>query len=459
MRTIFVSLALLFLSAGVHAADSISTVLPCGKPGVAGGLGAGVDLTRYMIDTTKFPNGVCNDGTPGVFYYAPATRAEDANRWLIFLQGGGSCGSGQKCAERWCSIDSNYGMDKMSSSLTKAQIRGGGFLSPESRNAFGSWNRVLIYYCSSDQWNGTKATTVTAASTSGATVEFEIQFRGSEIVDAVLDTLRNHTPGSKRRVVRHDVRASIRHDFGAEPHASDWPDLDNAITVIFAGASGGGNGVKNNVDHVGEKLKATNSGLADFRAIIDASFTFETSGLDYTKSTFCAQNPSGCAYDTFVQGTWSAVDRSLYDGRGDESCRQYHESRVPGSEWICSDKDHVTLNHITTPFFIHQDLQDPQVGGDGFVQLGLGTASDFAIGVESALRNLPVPEEPRGATPGSFAPQCGTHEAFTNNSDVFNIRVNGINWHDTVWNWLIGAQPQQSIQAYSGVPGPIAGCP
>lgn len=451
MRIVLVSMALLFLSAGIHAADSISSVLPCGRVGVAGGLGAGVDLTGYKIDTATFPNGVCNDGTPGVFYYAPATRVEDRNKWIIFLQGGGSCNSGQKCAERWCSIDSNYGMDKMSSSLTKERIGGNGFLAPEVWNAFGSWNRVLIYYCSSDQWSGTQTNTLSAASSGGTTVQYAIQFRGSQIVDAVLDTLRNDMPGGRRRVVRHDVEL--------QPDASAWPDLDDAISVIFAGASGGGNGVKNNVDRVGAKLKSTNPGLADFRAIIDASFTFETSNLDYTKTTMCAGNPAGCAYASFTQQLWNLVDVALYAARGDESCRQYHASRSPGSEWVCSDKDHVLLNHITTPFFIHQDLQDPQVGGDGFVALGLGTASDFAIGVESALRSFPVPEEPRGAAPGSFAPQCGTHEAFTNDADAFNLRVNGINWNDTLWNWWTGAQPQQSIQAYNGVPGPIAGCP
>ena len=450
MRTVLFSIALLALGAASHAADSISTVLPCGKQGTVGGLGAGTDLTRYAVDTAKFPAALCNDGTPAIFYYAPSTRDEDRNKWVIFLQGGGSCNTGQKCAQRWCSVDTNYGMDKMSSSLSKPQIRGNGFLAPEARNHFGTWNRVLIYYCSSDQWSGAKANTLSASSGT-TTVEFAIQFRGSQIVEAVLDTLRNHTPGSRRRAAVHAA--------GAVPDTSPWPDLDDATAVIFAGASGGGNGVKNNVDRVGAKLKSTNPGLVDFRAIIDASFTFETSTLDYTKSVFCAQSPSGCAYESFIRGTWESVDRSLYDARGDESCRQYHNSREPGSDWICSDKDHVLLNHITTPMFIHQDLLDPQVGGDGFVALGLGTPSDFARGVEATLRNVPPAEEPRGAIPRSFAPQCGTHEAFTNDTDVFNIRVNGINWSDTVWNWWTGGQPQQSIQTYSGTPTPVAGCP
>ena len=41
-----------------------------------------------------------------------------------------------------------------------------------TENRFGTWNRVLIFYCSSDQWSGTKANTVTATSAGGASVTF-----------------------------------------------------------------------------------------------------------------------------------------------------------------------------------------------------------------------------------------------------------------------------------------------
>lgn len=57
----------------------------------------------------------------------------------------------------------------------------------------------------------------------------------------------------------------------------------------------------------------------------------------------------------------------------------------------------MTLHHITSPFFIRQDLQDSLVGAN-FVEAHFGTASDYATGVETTLRNLPVAEEPRGGT-------------------------------------------------------------
>ena len=449
MRIAVLPLVLLFAVAA-QAADSISIALPCGRVGVAGGLPSGADLGKVTIDTAKFPNAICNDGTPAVFYYGPATTNADRNKWIIFLQGGGACNSGLACAERWCSINSNYGIDKMSTSVAKPAIRGDGFLSPDAGNYFGTWNRVLVYYCSSDQWQGTKSNTLSAPipGTEGQNaVPYAIEFRGSFIVDAVLDTLRNDTPSVKRRVSRHEI----------ESDGSPWPDLDDADAVLFAGSSAGGNGVRNNVDRVAAKLKTTNPGL-DFRAVIDAVFTPDTSERDYSQSRNCLQNPVNCTYEGYTRTAWQTLDVALIAGRGDASCVTYHIAQEPGSEWICNDKNHIMLNHIATPFFVRQDLQDPDVGGN-YVEDKFGTASDFAISIESTFRNFPAGEEPRSTEPGIFAPQCADHESFSHGVEVFNVRIGGINWHDTLRNWWTGAQPKQVIKAYTGTPGAAPGCP
>src|SRR5688500_9937153 len=149
-------------------APPIQEVFNCGTVGAAGGLAAGTDMVRYTIDNGRYPQALCNDGSPAVFYFVPHTAAEDRGKWIVFLQGGGGCGGGQDCAERWCSIDTNFGMDKMTSTLTKPSIRAGGFLSPDPRNRFGSWNRVLIHYCSSDGWTGTNTVDTQAELNGGA---------------------------------------------------------------------------------------------------------------------------------------------------------------------------------------------------------------------------------------------------------------------------------------------------
>jgi hypothetical protein len=435
-------LSVLFALA-LATAQPINVVLPCGDVGTVGGLGAGVDLTRYTIDTAKFPNAVCNDGTPGVFYYAPATRDEDRNKWVIFLQGGGGCPDGQSCAERWCHVNTNYGMDKMTSSLTKPMIRGNGFLDPRSDNRFGTWNRVLIFYCSSDSWMGTTSTTAQATS-GNRTAEFQLQFRGSQIIDATLDTLRNAGPSNRRRVASQSFDAA----------ASAWPDLDSATQVLFAGSSAGGIGAKMNADRVGAKLRSTNPGLNRFAVIIDASYSPDSSTRDYVHSNYCSKDPRGCSYEGLFQGTY-ANSNAFHGSRRDESCMAWHAAN--GTEWMCDDTGHVTLNHLTTPFFIHQDLQDPQIGGD-YVDAGFGTMSDYAVEVESELRALPTGEEPRAGVPGMFAPQCTDHESFTNDPAVYDVKIEGLSYYDTVWNWWSGSQPQHKIRHFT-TPGKVPGCP
>ncbi len=103
-----ISVAIVFLAAAARAAAPIGQALPCGTVGSAGGLGGSTDLQRFTVDTKRFPEAVCNDGSPAVFYIGRYTKDEDRNKWLIFLQGGGSCGNAQACAQRWCSIDTNW---------------------------------------------------------------------------------------------------------------------------------------------------------------------------------------------------------------------------------------------------------------------------------------------------------------------------------------------------------------
>jgi len=428
------------------AAAPISSVLPCGATGTVGGLGAGIDLARYTVDTTKFPNAVCNDGTPAVFYYAPATREEDRGKWLIFLQGGGGCRDGQTCAERWCHVNTNYGMDKMTSSLTKPAIRGNGFLDPRSDNRFGTWNRVLIFYCSSDAWGGTTSNEQTA--TAGpTTVTYAIHFRGSQIIDAVLDTLRNDVGPRRQRVVRHSL---------SEDATAAWPDLDTATHVLFAGSSAGGVGARNNADRVGAKLRAANPSLIDYRVILDASQSPESEKRDFTRTTYCEQDPRGCSYASFFAAE-AEHSRQTFGARRDESCLAWHAANRPGTEYYCEDSGHVTLYHLAAPFFIHQDLQDPQVGGE-YVDANFGTMTDYGTKLEAELRALPVPEEPRGATTGIFAPQCTDHESFTNDAAVYDVRIDGVSYYDAVWNWWSGPQGPQKIHHFTA-PGKAPGCP
>src|ERR1043165_7504115 len=69
----------------------ISEALTCGVFHGAGGIQAGNDLQRQNVDLTRFPKALCNDGSPGTFFFRPYDGEQNRNRWVIYLIGGGSC--------------------------------------------------------------------------------------------------------------------------------------------------------------------------------------------------------------------------------------------------------------------------------------------------------------------------------------------------------------------------------
>ena len=435
------SVVLLLIATSSSAQQLLPQALSCGRTGDAGGIGGGTDLTRVTVDTISFPTAVCNGATPAVFYVAPYTREEDRNKWVIFLQGGGTCRNGELCAQRWCSVDTHFGMDKMSSSETKPSIRGAGILSPAASNNFGTWNRVLVYYCSSDTWAGTK-TSVAMATAGSRQVNYMIHFKGHYIVDAVIDTLRRTIPRRRRPVSRTD-----------EAHAealsalAPLPDLDEATAVIFGGSSGGGGGVRNNVDRVNAKLKAANvhcqSGDCplDFRAVIDATYGPAMESLDWTQTVMCAADPIGCSFDTFMEVEWNTALLGFWGAETDESCIAYHSALDPGSEWICGTDNHLVPNHITTPFFLRQDLRDSNVSGN-FAEARFGTVDDYGRLTHEELQSLPriqaTAEETVSEVPGVFGPQCGDHEALARNESYFAVKVTGADGQAYSFNDLLG---------------------
>lgn len=456
------AVALLFVATSTLAQESLlPQALSCGRAGEAGGLAGGVDLTRVTIDTAIFPNAVCNDATPAVFYVAPYTREDDRDKWVIFLQGGGSCRNGQLCAQRWCSADTNFGMDKMSSSLTKPSIRGSGILSPDARNNFDTWNRVLIYYCSSDTWAGTATQTTQASTSSGASVEYKIHFKGHYIVDAVLDTLRR--AGQRRR---RPVNRTA--DVAAQTALTALPDLDEAKAVIFGGSSGGGGGVRNNADRVHAKLEAANVNCQDgdcpldFRAIIDATYGPSLESLDWTRTTMCAADPAGCSFDTFLTKEWNASVRGFWAAKTDDSCIAHHTALDAGSDWICMSDNHVITNHITTPFFLRQDLRDSLVSGN-FAEAGFGTLDDYGRLTREELQRLPqiqgASEEVITDVPGVFGPQCGDHESLARNESYFDVKVEGADqqtysFNDLLGNWWMRSGVTYAVREF--LPGRLA---
>jgi len=418
----------------------------CTNPGPAGGLGGGSELIRVDLDTSVFPSAVCNDGTTALMYVRRASEATHANKWVVQLQGGGGCTSGEKCADRWCSVGTNFGAQKMSNQFAPERgTNGRGVLSNRADNPFSGWNHVFVYYCSSDSWSGTRGQTAVDAAhpvAGGAPVAYDIHFNGANIVQAVTDTLRRDGVGP---VTYTD----------AAMNSQELPDLDDATTVVLAGASAGGGGVVHNLDWFADQLNANNTACGgascplEVMGIVDSSFPVSMRSLGLADTPMCLQD-GFCTADAFVADKYVGVFTGLWQSRVDESCVAWNDAQATGETHWCSDKNFVLENHITTPYVLRMGLTDSLVSGNmvdaGFTVPSLGnaplTVALFADLVAAQLNALPgavaAGNESADVTkvPGVFGPPCPGHETLSNNA-YFDVTVGTppLTFPQLITNW------------------------
>jgi len=397
---------------------NFSETSPCApNPGAAGLVNPGTVLSRVDVDLARYPDAVCNDGTPGVFYVRRGTGA-GLNRWIVFLEGGGSCSSADACAKRWCSIETNFGAAKMSNRWAPAGgVAGGGILSTREDSAFRDFSKVWVYYCSSDVWSGRSGNRPLVDSTGRV---YTIHMQGARILDAVVS----------------ELRSGITYTDAGTGAAVTLPSLDDAEAVLFVGESGGSAGVQRNADRLGPLLERTNR---------------NPGGLFYRALGDAANTPSNEALPTYEEDMRAAFRSSaaLYSGRVDESCLESH----PADTWRCGDPVHVREHHLTTPIFFRQDLLDPNTLDNlGTPEWDFGTQV-FEFGqftwdhLDRVSRARTTAEEKDAMTvdPGVYGPHCDEHTALRNNGKFFDDKVafGGalLSYHDTFRNWLLGNGP------------------
>ncbi|HSP07791.1 MAG TPA: pectin acetylesterase-family hydrolase [Acidobacteriota bacterium] len=218
-------------------------------------------LQRVEVRDAARRKAVCNDGSPAVYYFRPGS-GEGANRWVIFLAGGGFCFSVNTCQLRQIlNPELMTSSDKPPTTLVDGLLSDSKAQNPDFYNA----NHVAIVYCSSDLWSGNNAA-------SGGTGGYA--FRGWTILRAVVADLKARTSG---------------------------PNLKTATEVLFAGTSAGGDGVMVHLDWLASQLRN-----AKVRGLNDAGWIPESNTVPI--------NPSmNEILDSAVQ---------LWNGKTDASCAQ-----------------------------------------------------------------------------------------------------------------------------------------
>jgi hypothetical protein len=406
-------------------------------------------LKGFPLDTSVYPDAICNDGSPASIYYRPGT---DTGNWLIELEGGGGCSTPDECARRYCAQDSqgnssNFGAALMGSGLYPHTPLGRGIQSsnssyPDSMNPFLAYNKVLIHYCSSDAWTGMSASatgTATSDPTGGSpyvaadgSVSFATPFNG----DAILfDALR---------ALRRDGMTLPTYNLGGV----SWtmPDLDQATGfVVIAGGSAGGVGVTFQLDRIvdylnGKHVKGTS---ATYVGLIDSAFPPYVQGLSYDLTQPCVTD-GACTYADFIES-----NKPYFDTRSDESCTNMHST---SDAYLCDDHTHVIHHHTTSPFFIRESQQN-WLANRTYYQAGLArlstptvkmTSNDFQVLTaaqgEQALSWGTTAEESH--TVGAFIPNCTIHDPLHDPWAMFTTTLSippiGYEWQNVFNSWLSG---------------------
>lgn len=173
-------------------------------------------LDGLQKSNISFPDAICNDNSRAVFYIGPRST----KRWIIFFESGGLCTSKADCNQRYLNKNSTV---LMTSKFLPDKVIGKDILSSmESENpTFHDYNHVLVPYCSSDLWLGSKT------SQNGSYFHFKndssvdnFSFRGRTIFRSVFEDLDQKY------------------------------DLSLAKEIVVSGSSAGGIGILNHADWI-----------------------------------------------------------------------------------------------------------------------------------------------------------------------------------------------------------------
>lgn len=385
----------------------------------------------------------CMDGTRPIYYVDPARDPINSpsdpisNGWIFYVQGGGSCGDGVSCGNKYTSSERS----EMSSAQAKRFRSERGIFAdpPGTTNLFTNYNRVWIHKCSYDRFTGSN-TNAGEPSPYNVGDTVDLFSHGRRIWSAVFDALTTNHPslGLGYSVSSPCQTSTCDGTCPASGCDGHLPTLANATHVMLIGWSGGGHGMIQQLDSLAAEL-STIAVNADIRGVIDARFmpSVEVQGAfwedsfdeisgaavpdginDYLQcgaagiasSPVCTDNGDGIIDETEALSSGSTVYNAdwftpgelpqnpgcpacdvtygtdefaagnrLADGydfmgtQPDVSCLAAH----PNAPSICYDYTHVLLNHVATPFMLRFGMRDQAFWGPDSHALGADDPSYF----------------------------------------------------------------------------------
>ncbi|XP_037881000.1 palmitoleoyl-protein carboxylesterase NOTUM isoform X2 [Glossina fuscipes] len=317
---------------------------------------------------------VCNDGTLAGFYLR---KNANSRKWIVFLEGGWHCYDMKTCRSRWTRL-----RHLMTSSQWPETRDVGGILSPlpEENSYWHSANHVLVPYCSSDSWSGTKA--------EPDSPELNFRFMGALIL---------------RQVVSDLIPLGLGRAKGAE--------------LLLVGSSAGGLGVMLNLDRITHYLQHERQLQVTVRGVSDSGWFLDRE--PYT--------PSAVASSEAVRQGWS-----MWQGSLPESCAQLHKSEP----WRCyfGYRLYPTLK---APLFVFQWLFDEaQMRADNVASPVTPHQWNYIHAMGGALRSS------LDNVSAVFAPSCIGH-AVLSKREWLTIKIDEISLPTALRCWEHATRPHR----------------
>ena len=250
----------------------------------------------HLLKDTANTGAVCLDGTPGGFYFSPATDPAHKDDWQIYFQGGGWCYDEVDCWSRsFTELGSSYAWSPTGSM--------GGMLSSDcDKNPdFCSFNRVWMVYCDGNSFSGNRDAPVLVKGLDGGVKP--LYFRGRRIIDETLKYLTAEF------------------------------NLGSAKKVLLTGCSAGGLAVYLHTDYVHSRLRSLAPGMTKFKAASISGFFLQHANLD-GKPVYPTQMESIFRLANSTHGLNEACIRA----------------QPAGKEWQCNFAEH-SYAHTTSDIF------------------------------------------------------------------------------------------------------------
>jgi hypothetical protein len=334
---------------------------------------------------------VCQDGTRPMIYAERARTGEASNEWIFLLGGEGGPCHGELC---WFTYRyaRELGETVRENAMTSvhpdhpgdASQTGDGIMSGApagGANPFASYNRVRANRCS--DWISDAAEVVTYGD--GAPADFA--GRGGVPEATRFSTTTVHHRGFDTwRATFRSLATDAGRDLDGDGTA-DLPSLADATTIVLAGASDSSHWLAFAADRLADELRAIAGADVVVRVLLDAYFEpgldsegrfhdiapadFDLFTHPYSSTGLCELPDNGdgvdneaCSNASYRPGVGVTTYRDGVAARGsllDESCEDRHGPGAPE----CYDKIHTLVHHVSTPFMVLADQEDPSISDAG----------------------------------------------------------------------------------------------